>query len=95
MCCLQFEKEAYADAHKRLPKVGKKIRTPRGMGIVSDVNLIEEKVTVKFNDGDVQEVEVFYWEGISELNHDFSSNADTNSVDEHVDVSDNELDSEE
>ena len=30
MCCLQFEKEAYEDAHKRLPKNGKKIRTPRG-----------------------------------------------------------------
>ena len=28
MCCLQFEKEAYEDAHKRLPKNGKKIRTP-------------------------------------------------------------------
>ncbi len=73
MCCLQFEKEAYADAHKRLPKVGKRIRTPRGMGIVNDVNLIEEKVYVKFNDGDVQEIEVFNWEGISELNHDCNS----------------------
>lgn len=95
MCCLQFEKEAYADAHKRLPKVGKKVRTPRGMGIVSDVNLIEEKVTVKFNDGDIQEVEVFYWEGISELNHDYSSNNDANFSNDNADDSDNELDSEE
>ncbi len=68
MCCLQFEKEAYADAHKRLPKVGKKIRTPRGMGIVGDVNLIEEKVSVKFTVDDVSEVEVFDWASLEPLN---------------------------
>lgn len=70
MCCLQYEKEAYADAHKRLPKVGKKIRTPHGVGIVSDVNLIEEKVSVKFVNDDVAEVEVFEWEGLAPLNRD-------------------------
>lgn len=68
MCCLQFEKEAYADAHKRLPKTGKKIRTPRGMGIVNDVNLIEEKVSVKFTVDDVSEVEVFDWGALEPLN---------------------------
>lgn len=68
MCCLQFEKEAYADAHKRLPKSGKKIRTPRGMGVVSDVNLIEEKVSVKFTVDDVSEVEVFDWGTLEPLN---------------------------
>ena len=68
MCCLQFEKEAYADAHKRLPKSGKRIRTPRGMGVVSDVNLIEEKVSVKFTVDDVSEVEVFDWGTLEPLN---------------------------
>ena len=68
MCCLQFEKEAYADAHKRLPKNGKKIRTPHGVGIVSDVNLLTEKVTVKFAHDDGDEVEVFDWEGLAPLN---------------------------
>ncbi len=73
MCCLQFEKEAYADAHKRLPKIGKKIRTPNGVGIVSDVNLIEEKVSVKFQNEDMAEVEVFDWAGLEPLNHDCRS----------------------
>ena len=68
MCCLQFEKEAYADAHKRLPKTGKKIRTPHGVGVVSDVNLLTEKVTVKFTHDDMDEVEVFDWEGLEPLN---------------------------
>lgn len=85
MCCLQFEKEAYADAHKRLPKVGKKIRTPRGMGIVNDVNLIEEKVYVKFNDGDVQEIEVFQWDGLAELNTDMDNGNNKSSNDSSSD----------
>ncbi|MCR5804717.1 MAG: stage 0 sporulation protein [Clostridia bacterium] len=68
MCCLQFEKEAYEDAHKRLPKNGKKIRTPHGTGIVSDVNLLLEKVTVKFETEEETEVEVFDWAQLEPLN---------------------------
>ena len=72
MCCLQFEKEAYADAHKRLPKVGRKIRTPNGVGQVSDVNLIEEKISVKFQTDEGTQVEVFDWVGLEPLNHDMN-----------------------
>ncbi len=73
MCCLQFEKEAYADARKRLPRTGKKIRTPQGMGVVSDVNYIAEKVTVKFTDEDSFTTEVFDWEGLEPLNRDMEN----------------------
>ena len=73
MCCLQFEKEAYNDARKRLPKVGRKIRTLRGVGIVSEVNLIEESVSVKFIQDDVQEIEKYPWEGLEPLNSDMRS----------------------
>ncbi|MCR5616880.1 MAG: stage 0 sporulation family protein [Clostridiales bacterium] len=68
MCCLQFEKEAYEDAHRRLPKNGRKIRTPHGTGIVSDVNLLLEKVTVKFENEDGAELEVFDWAQLEPLN---------------------------
>ena len=70
MCCLQFEKDAYADARKRLPKTGKKIRTPDGMGVVADVNYIAEKVTVKFTENDTFTTSVYDWEGLAPLNHD-------------------------
>lgn len=73
MCCLQFEKEAYADARKSLPRTGKKIRTPQGMGVVSDVNYIAEKVTVKFTDEDSFTTEVFDWEGLEPLNRDMEN----------------------
>ncbi|MCR5048376.1 MAG: stage 0 sporulation protein [Saccharofermentans sp.] len=72
MCCLQFEKEAYADARKRLPKQGKKIRTPDGMGVVADVNYITEKVTVKFVEDDTFKLETYDWEGLAPLNHDMN-----------------------
>ena len=68
MCCLQFEKDVYEDAHRRLPKVGKRIRTPRGTGIISDVNLLTEKISVKFEQDDAVEVEVFDWAGLEPLN---------------------------
>ena len=73
MCCLQFEKEAYADARKRLPKQGRKIRTPDGLGVVADVNYIEEKVTVKFTDGESFTSEVYDWAGLEPLNHDMNN----------------------
>ena len=72
MCCLQFEKEAYADARKRLPKQGKKIRTPDGMGVVADVNYIAEKVTVKFVEDDTFKLETYDWVGLAPLNHDMN-----------------------
>ncbi|MBO4636173.1 MAG: stage 0 sporulation protein [Clostridiales bacterium] len=76
MCCLQFEKEAYADAHRRLPKVGKKIRTPHGFGVVSDVNLIEEKVSVRFTNEDSTEEEVFEWSGLEPLNPELHASSE-------------------
>ena len=89
MCCLQFEKEAYADARKRLPKTGKKIRTPDGMGVVADVNYIAEKVTVKFVDDDTYTTEVYDWEGLAPLNQDRNrgrdeSDSDNSSNDEDI-----------
>lgn len=87
MCCLQFEKEAYEDAHRRLPKNGKTIRTPMGTGVVSDVNLLSEKVTVKFDRGDEIEQSVFDWAQLEPLNpkphddkpsKDFKADSDEN-----------------
>ncbi|MBR2523399.1 MAG: stage 0 sporulation protein [Clostridiales bacterium] len=68
MCCLQFEKEAYEEALKRLPKVGRKIKTPLGFGIVTDVSLISEEVSVKFTNDEATEIEKYRWEDIAPLN---------------------------
>lgn len=94
MCCLQFEKEAYEDAHRRLPKQGKKIRTPEGSGIVADVNLLAEKVTVKFESEEGVEQTVYDWAQLEPLNPDLvpkvsSEEIDGDDVSSNADASDN------
>ena len=68
MCCLQFEKEAYEDARRRLPDTGDRVRTPDGVGIVSDVNFVEELLTVKFTGENETNVERYSWADIEQLN---------------------------
>ncbi len=72
MCCLQFEKEAYDDAHRRLPETGARVRTPVGMGVVTDVNYIEETLSVKFVTENETEIEKYNWADIEALNHDMA-----------------------
>ena len=72
MCCLQFEKEAYDDAHRRLPETGARVRTPVGMGVVTDVNYIEETLSVKFVTESETEIEKYNWADIEALNHDMA-----------------------
>ncbi len=52
MCCLKFEQDYYEKMHKIMPKVGKGVTTPDGDGVVGDVNVICETVTVRVNKGD-------------------------------------------
>jgi cell fate regulator YaaT (PSP1 superfamily) len=52
LCCLNYEQEAYVEARQRLPKRNDKVTTPDGPGVVMDVNLLTEMVTVSFDKGD-------------------------------------------
>ena len=47
MCCLKFEQSCYEGMHKIMPRVGKEVVTPDGVGIVADNNVISETTTVK------------------------------------------------
>ena len=58
MCCLKYEQDYYSQTHKKLPKVGKDIVTPDGVGVLSEINAIREcvKVRIKADDSfDVRE----------------------------------------
>ena len=46
MCCLKYEKNAYEDAAKRMPKTESFVQTPDGPGNVKSVDLLQEKVRV-------------------------------------------------
>jgi len=56
MCCLKYEEEAYQDILKSLPKLGKDIMTPDGIGVVVDIATLREKVKVRIHTGDSFEI---------------------------------------
>lgn len=53
MCCLAYENEYYADAFKKMPKVGSTVTTPDGTGIVVNVNMLSMQAKVKIEDKDM------------------------------------------
>ena len=50
MCCLKYEQDAYEDLVKTAPKQDSFVETPDGVGTVSSVNLLRQKVTVRLED---------------------------------------------
>lgn len=52
MCCLQYEYDAYKSLNKTSPKIGMKVISPDGEGIVIDGNPITGKYRVKLIDSD-------------------------------------------
>jgi cell fate regulator YaaT (PSP1 superfamily) len=56
MCCLAYEVDTYSALKKDLPKVGKRVVTPKGPGKVTQQNIINQKLKVALDDG--EEVEV-------------------------------------
>jgi cell fate regulator YaaT (PSP1 superfamily) len=49
-CCLVYEEAQYIEASKLLPKVGKRVETPDGVGRVDDLDVLGGRVRVSFPD---------------------------------------------
>ena len=49
MCCLKYEQENYERVLKRVPKVGKDIVTPDGVGVITEINCIRETIKVRIH----------------------------------------------
>ena len=58
MCCLKYEQDTYEQTLKRVPRVGKDIVTPDGVGVITEINAIREKVKVRIRVGDEDNFEV-------------------------------------
>jgi cell fate regulator YaaT (PSP1 superfamily) len=56
MCCLTFEKEFYAEALGRFPRVGSAVETEKGKGVVKEVNIFTETVTLMHESGEQEKV---------------------------------------
>lgn len=59
MCCLKYEHEAYEYLIDKMPTIGSEVSTPMGVGEIISVELIKEKVKVKFETKDGTNTEVF------------------------------------
>ncbi|MFQ8601880.1 MAG: stage 0 sporulation family protein [Anaerovoracaceae bacterium] len=47
MCCLKFENDVYTHLKKGMPSVGERIKTPDGIAIVTDVNILENEIKTR------------------------------------------------
>ena len=51
MCCLSYENDYYAEACKKVPKIGSEVGTPDGKSIVVAVNMLKMEIKTKKDDG--------------------------------------------
>ena len=47
MCCLKYENDIYNELKKGMPNVGERVRTPDGVGVVTDINILENLVRTR------------------------------------------------
>lgn len=52
MCCLKYEDEAYQEKLKHLPNIGAIVQTEDGEGEVDNIEILKEKLRVKFKNED-------------------------------------------
>ena len=52
MCCLKYEQDNYEQTRKRMPRVGREIITPDGVGVINAINVLDETVRVRIAVGD-------------------------------------------
>lgn len=50
-CCLIYEHHMYKEMGKGLPKVGKRVNTPMGIGRVLDLDILRQRVRVQLPEG--------------------------------------------
>ena len=50
MCCLSYENDYYAEAIKKMPKIGAEVQSPEGKAIVAGINMLKMEVKVKIDD---------------------------------------------
>jgi cell fate regulator YaaT (PSP1 superfamily) len=55
LCCLDYEYKNYIDFAKDMPPIGSGVMTPNGLGKVFLINFLSGKLTVKLEDGKINE----------------------------------------
>ncbi len=60
MCCLRYEHETYEREIAQTPKVGSKVSTKDGVGIVSDAHVLTGFLKVKFTDDKGESIKTYH-----------------------------------
>ncbi len=69
MCCLRYEHETYEEEIRRTPPVDCTVKTPEGIGTVTEISLLTGYIKVRLNQG--EEIKVFHRDQVSrDLNKD-------------------------
>ncbi len=55
MCCLQYEHAFYSDQLKKLPRIGRQVKTPKGVGYVRNRNVMKSTVLVALRENETFE----------------------------------------
>lgn len=64
MCCLKYEEDVYNHHCKMLPKVGSKVDTEDGPGVVTELKILEKKLKVKVDAEDGEVINTYKLEDI-------------------------------
>jgi cell fate regulator YaaT (PSP1 superfamily) len=49
-CCLVYEEAMYVEAARKLPRMGKRVETPEGVGRVDDLDVLGGRIRVSYPD---------------------------------------------
>lgn len=58
MCCLKYEEDAYSHLASITPRVGSTVKTPDGIGTVTDANLVTGNLFVKIHDSEAMPIKI-------------------------------------
>lgn len=56
LCCLRFEKDVYEKSLPQYPRVGEKVQTEKGEGVVEKVNIFKEYIVLRYEGGDEEKI---------------------------------------
>ena len=76
MCCLKYEQEHYEATRKRMPRVGREILTPDGVGTINAINVLSETVRVRIAVGDSFELREYRIDDCQKLNQEAGERAE-------------------
>ncbi len=64
LCCLNYERETYADFQRKCPKIGKRYETAQGELKVLRSNMFRDSLIVDAGEGEEKEISLSEWEDL-------------------------------